>query len=294
MAETSRREPKLVGDHKGNMEWLPISLIGIDERAQRLFVKAHADHIAAELDPDLLGKPLVVAILKKNGDGYNYICADGQHRIEAVKIALGDDQRIECEVIVGDVTLAAKLYRGRNDIRRPRVVDRFLAGITAQHPETVQINNIVKSHDLRIGRSQTDGTLACVSALVRIYRIDQGALLHAILSIVISAWGLKADALNGDVMSGLAMLCRRYPNVDKARLVTKLASTSSAAAGVLGRARTFRDAMGNSLPTNVARALVAMYNTGMRTGKLAEWDSYAAQVKVREILPLTNGAAHPA
>lgn len=258
--------------YQAKIEWVPVAKCRTEPGAQRAFVQAWADKIAAEFDPDLIGFPFVAAHPDEDDV---FVIIDGQHRIDAVKKALGIDQLIECEVVRGvSIARAAQLYRGRNAIRLPRPVDLFIAGVKGGVAECVAIEQIVRKAGLRIAGHATGNAVACVSALQHIYRLDtSGKILGRALAIGISAWGLTAEATQGNFLEGLALMLRRdWDSIDDEALARNLAGTSGGSAGVMGHARTLKAAMGGGIVVNVWRQLVTVYNKKRHKNLLADVD----------------------
>ena len=265
-------------EHETKLEWVPVADIGIEPRAQCPFNPARAQEIAQNFDPDALGYPYVHAAPKRGG-GWTFNAIDGQHRIAAVKIALGEDQRIECEVVRGiTIERAAQLFILRNKRRNPRPLDLFRAAVTAKNVAETAINNVAEGLNLHIQTGTQDGSVSCVVALLALYKLEQRGkgmptnLVEQTLALAKKSWGRRWDAFNGDLMRGVGMVLHRYGDEIEARSLTpKLASLPGGPPGLLGRGRSYREAHGGSTAHGVARALVAIYNKGRRSRQLAPW-----------------------
>lgn len=262
--------------YESRIEWVRLTDIEVDPLTQRPFDRGWAEKIAANFDPDKLGLPAVVALPLPDGH-WRYIVIDGQHRCASCRIALGENQQIECEVIRG-ITLsrAAELFRGRNMIRHPRQIDYFLAGVTAQNAECLAIRKIASELGVTIGRTTGEKTITCVATLQRLYRhgpsIRHGEILRQTLMMAIGAWGPRADTFNGDVLSGLGLVLSRHNNqIEPTVLEKRLCTYVGGSLGVLGRARSWREAAGGSVAQCVARVIIAAYNTGRTKSRLPEW-----------------------
>src|SRR5262245_28992785 len=93
---------------------------------QRQFRKAHGDRIAAELDLNKIGYPII-----NHRDGIYWVL-DGQHRIYALKENGFDKDVLDCEVYDGlsDAEMA-DIFLGR-DARKPiSPFDKFHVACTA-------------------------------------------------------------------------------------------------------------------------------------------------------------------
>ena len=259
--------------YQARVEWVPLSNIFVDSRAQRPFDAKWAQKIAADFDPDKLGLPAIVAVAEDR-----FAVIDGQHRCEATRIAMGENQQIECEVIRGiDIARAAELYRGRNTIRRPQTIDYFLAGVTAKDPECVAIIKILEDLGIKVMRGgANDNIIVAVASLQKLYRMGTvphpGRFLKETLMLAIEVWGRKAETWNGDLLIGLGLILARHGGeIDMGALEKKLRGFTGGALGVLGRARSWREATGGSVSQCVSRVIVAAYNTGRPKTPLPEW-----------------------
>jgi hypothetical protein len=272
--------PKLRPDYESRNEWIPAASIEVEPLAQRPFDPKWAKQIADSFDPDLIGFPVVCA-LPNNRGGERFIALDGWHRIKATMIALGESQSIQCEVIRG-ITLqrAAKIFRGRNNVRSVCNIDRFLAGVTAGDEECVAITGVVESFDLRVGRTQTDGIIKAVASLQWIYRGERSRgsgrnvlPLRRTLDVVTQAWGKSASGLNGAIIRGIgAVILRHGDMLDFEQLEHRLRQFRGGAAGLLGAGRGVSEAFGGSVANGVATRVVREYNKGRKpTNKLPEW-----------------------
>jgi hypothetical protein len=279
---TSRCRPA----YQRRIEWVPIREIGVPmaeqvgEDCQQPFCESRAARIAAQFDPDLLGFPLVAALGKNRNGQERLFVLDGQTRIAAVRMALGEDQSIECEVVRGlELREAAALFVGRNTSRRPRAVNVFLVNVTAGEPEAVAITAILAECGVRISRSPgKESETSAVSSLQRIYRLDareeqQGRLLRRTVQLALAAWGSGADSLTGDILLGLAFVLHRHDvsSFNLPALERKLRGFPGGALGLLGRGRAIHEGLRGSLPPCIARAVVTAYNQGRTKGRLPEW-----------------------
>lgn len=268
-------------EYRSRVEWLIARDIDVKEGAQRPFDANHAARLAKDFDPDALGYPFVAAIENKNGVE-RYYAIDGQHRVAAVRIALGEDQQIQCEVVRGiDIPHAAALFVARNTRRNVRSIDQFVANVTAQHPDHLGITKILADLGLRVaGGSQSDGVVHAVTSLLKIYRMDpedtRGHLLRRVLTLCISAWGRGADSFMGDLLSGLSLvLVRHGGELEAEALERKLRAHTGGALGLVGKARSFRESLGGSIAQSVARAVIASYNSGRTKYRLPQWGEKA-------------------
>lgn len=279
---------KVTSAYSRTIEWVPVKAIGVEATAQRRFKPTRMEAIANDLDPDKLGLPALAA-LSSNGRE-RFIVVDGQHRIAAVRKALGEDQLVQCEVVRGlTIPQAAEMFLGRNTASPVHVLDKFRVAVTAKRADEVAVNDMVEALGLRIRAGAEDGSVCCVGTLLGIYRSDPAAgdrhdgMVPRVLRMALAAWGRPASSFQGDVLKGLALVLSRYPGlVEEEALVAKLSGVPSGAVGILGRGRTYRQLHRGSVAHGVARAVVALYNTGRRRYVLPDWDDREKPVKAKK------------
>jgi hypothetical protein len=272
-------QPKLRPEYQSRVEWLRVSDLDVEELAQRPLDVKWAKEIGDALNPDLIGFPAVCAIPTKTGERYHV--ADGQHRVKAVALALGDDQMIQCEVIRGiSLQQAAAIFRGRNRTRSVKPIDKFLVGITAGDDECLKIGAIVEGLGLKVARGSNDGAITAVVALQWVYRGEKSRgngkneiALKRTLNTMMQAWGKGADVWHGDVIRGLGAVVLRHGDVlEYDGLENRLRQFKGGALGLIGAARAIREGFGGSIANGVATRLIREYNKGRKqANKLPEW-----------------------
>lgn len=250
---------KMTTRYTSRIEWLPVSVLEVAPEAQRPFEAKAARAIAADFDPDRIGYPLVVGITKHGKE--HYYILDGQHRVAAVRLALGDDQLIQCEVKRGlTIQEAAKLFLGRNAARAPRATAKFLVAVTAGYKAETDVHQIIQE----AGQTVTHGGsgITAVTSLMALYRIDQGQTLRRTLAVLTRAWGNKRpEVFNGDVMRGTGEFLRHFgEDVEDPYLVRRLAALPSGPDGLLGRGRGYKATLGGTTWRGIANSLVGIYN----------------------------------
>lgn len=274
---------RLRSNLRRRIEWLPARAIVVEPTAQRPFSEARADMLARVLDPDKLGMPLV-AELGANGHT-RFVAVDGQHRIAAVKKAHGDEMMIQCEVIHGsNLKTAADLFIARNSGKAPCAYDKFRVAVTAGHADETAVDEAVRALGLRIiTNGAKEGVVTCVTTLMALRRLDPRRddphenLVTRTLRVALAAWGRSSSSFQGDVLRGLGMVLHYYAKlIDEERLVNRLAVFPKGGLGVLGRGRTHHDLSGGSVAIGCARAVLQIYNTGLRKQQLPAWDDRAA------------------
>lgn len=274
---SAQRNPENHNDD-WRMEWLLLDALEYEPSIQRPLDQRAVDKIAATFDPDQFGIPLVAALPLGRGR-YRYVVVDGWTRINAARKALGDGQKVLCQIRDHlSLAQAAAMFRGRNSARPVRTVDKFLVGITAGDEECLAIAAAVESYGLRIGRVTADGIVTAVVSLQWVYRGEKSRgngknliPLKRTLDIVTQAWGKSAASLMGDVMKGIGAVILRYGDqIDYDALIHKLRQFKGGAAGLLGAGRGAREWAAGSVSNGVAAVVVREYNKG-RKHKLPDW-----------------------
>lgn len=254
-----------------------VSDLNIDPEAQRklssAWVKAHID----EFDVDQLG----YIVVNRREDDKMYV-VDGQHRVELMRAVGWGDQLIHAEMFSGlSQREEAELFNARNDRRAVRKFDHFRIAATAGDEMACEIYAIVQSVGLTISDQQTDGSVAAVDKLEKIYNgagitsVREGKnALSRTLAVIKSAWGNSSAGFNGALLHGIGLVQLRYNGaIDQKALATKLAPIKGGAPGLLGNARALREMSGRPVHHCVASIVVDVYNKGRRTGKLDDWEA---------------------
>lgn len=258
------------------VEWVDIDRIFTDHTVNTRYVDdAWVDRRVAAFDPDKLGVPVVSE--RENG---RFACLDGQNRLELCRRAGYGDSKIECRVF-HNLTPAqeAALFLGHNDSRQVGTYHKFVARVTAEDPDAVAINNIVKAAGWELSYYLADKKIAAVAAVETIYktgRLDpvdgRGATLKATLAIATEAWGHSQDAANGQVLRGIGLLVNRHHSIlEIPALVKKLSTFRNGPLGILADARGLHQYTGGPIAACVAETLVRIYNSHRRTGALPPW-----------------------
>lgn len=261
---------------KATDEWLWVSNLHGDSRYQRPIAKRKVRKIAAEFDPDALG-----SIYVSERDDGTFVVLDGHHRVVAVRDELGwTDQKVPCHVYHGlSLEDEARLFRKFNELRtRPRPIDLYRAKVVEGDPAALDIEKLLKSRGLVVNTGLAPNTVQAVQALERIYTNGGKVVLGRALDVAARAWGARGDAYQGDVLTGIALVCSRFPTANLDRLVKKLAAHEPGV--LLSRARLLRESEASAgvsgsdgrVASATARVIVGLYNAGARAGRLA-WES---------------------
>lgn len=263
--QPSRKPSKIRPVPLGSMR-IPPALV-----TQREFRKAHGDRIAATLDLNKLGFPII-----NHRDGIYWVC-DGQHRVYALKEnGFGDKDVLDCEVYEGltDAEMA-EIFLGRDERRAISPYDKFHVACTAGHARENSVRRIVEVNGLKISRNKEEGAIAAVSALCKVYDRAGETVLGQVVRVLKNGYDGDPQSFDSSVIEGLGLVFNRYNGkTNEKDLSSRLASSSGGPRGLLRRAESQRERTGNQKSQCIAATVVDIYNRGMgpRAGdRLPSW-----------------------
>jgi hypothetical protein len=264
MAKQPNRKPSKI-------QLIPIAQMRVPPAlvVQREFRQSHADKIAANLDLNKLGFPVV------NHRDDIYWILDGQHRIDAMKQNGFEAYELECEVYEGltDAEMA-DIFLGRDARRQIPPFDKFLVSCTAGYKRENDIKRAVETNGQKISRQRDEG-ISTVGALGKVYdRAGDGVLGQVIRTINL---GFGGDPLGFDrsVIEGLGLVYNRFNGrTQEKQLGQRLSNLKQGARELLRRAEALKERTGNQKKHCVAAALVDIYNKAeapKSKGRLPSW-----------------------
>lgn len=254
-----------------------VSDLKVDPEVQRKLSMQWVREHTKDFDVDQLGY-----IVVNRRDGGSAYVIDGMHRVQLMREVGWGDQNIHAEIFDG-LTQAeeAELFNARNDRRAVRKYDRFRISFTARDPQAVEITQIVHRVGFAISDQLLDGNIVSIDSLEKIYlgggistKAEGVVALRRTLEVLRDAWGKSSAAVNGDLIRSLGMVHLRYSTeIDHKGLVTKLASFTGGAPGLIGRGRSLKELRGRPLYHCIASIIVDAYNRGRRAGKIDAWET---------------------
>lgn len=233
---------------------------------QRPFRKAHGDDLAANLDLNKLGFPIV-----NHRDG-NYWVLDGQHRIYALKENGFADDVLDCEVYenLTDAEMA-DIFLGRDDRKSVDPFSKFHIACTAGRKRETDIRRTVETQGLKVSKNRAEDSVGAVGALGRVYDRDGAIVLGQALRTIKNAYAGDPEAFDQHVIDGVALIFNRYNGqTNEKELATRLGDSRGGVRGLLQKAETVRQKTGNHKAQCVASVAVEIYNKGGGK-KLPSW-----------------------
>ena len=253
-------------EREAALQWVPLKLMTINELAQRAMNFAWVNKLALKFDLEDMGNPTV------NHVSGSYHVIDGQHRVEALKIWLGDGwegQEVQCWTYEGlsDADEAEKFLKLQQRLH-VQSLDRFRIAVSAGRETESEIQQIVEALGLTISRYK--GGIMATGTLKRVYERGGPEVLARTLRVIRDAYG--EPGLEASVIDGIGLFAQRYNGTaDDNRLVERLASARGGVGGLLNKGTVLRKQTGNARGQCVADDAVEIYNRGMGGRKLPSW-----------------------
>lgn len=246
---------------------LPVSKLIVDPNLQRNLDRQRAARIAEDLDPAAIG---VITVSRRANGSYHII--DGQHRVEALRLAGGDKEQVNCRVFTGlSAEDEARMFRLLNNTTRLQALDKFRVRVVEGEKVATHISDLLAKYGWKVALSGADGTFIAVVSAERVYLRDPVAIERTIATIT-RAWGHTTTGTDGRIVEGLGMVYARYGSaVDDNDVVDRLAKYAGGPNRLLGNARAVRDMYRISVGSAVADIVVELYNARRKTRALAPW-----------------------
>lgn len=229
---------------------------------QREFRKAHGDRIAADLDLNKLGYPVI-----NHRDGHYWVL-DGQHRIYALKQNGFTSDVLDCEVYenLSDEEMA-DIFLGRDSRKAIAPFDKFHVACTAGYVRETGIRRAVETQGVRIGRAKEDHTVSAIGTLGKVYDKAGGGkngevVVGQVVRTINKAFGGDPASFDRGLIEGIGLVFNRYNGLtNESDLAARLASKG--VRGLLQRAEAQRLRTGNQKGQCIAAAVVEAYNKGV-------------------------------
>lgn len=250
-----------------HIQWVRLDQMKINPQAQRALNEAWANKLADEFNPDLMGFVHV-----SHRDGWYYVI-DGQHRVKAAIIFLGDSsQQVQCHVYEGLTNeQEAQLFLELNNTRTQGPMSKYkvaLNGPSNKYPDEHDVERICRSLDLRVGLDKNCEEIGCISALLGVYRKHGPASFSFAMRVIRDAYGF--DGFKRQTISALALIKDRYGDkIVEDKLVDRLSKTGIVE---LNRsAKSMKEATGNPADQCYAHSMIQFYNQRNAQCRVDPW-----------------------
>jgi len=250
---------------------LSVSDLLVAEAYQRTIVPAQVRRITKALDQDAFGSLTV----GERQDGTLWV-VDGLQRLTAAR-QLGI-AAVPCDVFQSTgPEHEARVFRLKNKHRtNVSAIALFRAQLTEGDPQSAEIAGVIRSAGLRLvlseGGKNTWPDVKAVRSVERAYGRVGSEGLATVFRILSEAWAGEKDALQGDMIDGLAMFIKRHSEFDEQRLIDKLKTRSVAgvlrAADATYRLSRDRDTSHHGRALATYDAILLVYNKGLRRERL--------------------------
>lgn len=264
MSAAPKPGPPTVATTEATLRSVNIKDMAVSEMAQRDLREPFVDDILADWHPEQVG---YLDVSLRDG---KYWIVDGQHRHAALTRKFPDGALIMVRVYTGlSEQDEAELFLKLNHKLNVSAMDKFDVSVVAGRAVETDVNRIVKSHNMVVGRNDKPGHLQAVGTLVRIY-VDHGPkVLDRTLGVLIPSFG--DTNLFAGLLSGMGSVLARYPEIDEERLVSKLSTLRGGMSAVRTRSEVLHKQTGRPKTQCVASVIVDIYNSGKGGKKLPTW-----------------------
>jgi uncharacterized protein DUF6551 len=278
--------PEFVKELHANskIEKIQLSKLHVDSSYQRDISEKLVDEIAGNWDVIASELILVSNRGQRPTDGEvrgGLFIVNGQHRSKAAaKLGLTEiDARIIDLRKEEDPAAIEAAFRLKTNVRLgDRSLERFKAQLRAGDPESIAIRDLLQQFDTEINQvPNSEVGINAVVTIEEIYRVDDGALLRDVLTLVKDVWKhVGGDYTKSPLLKGIAWFIEKHANeTDRSRLVHKLEGIGSTV--LEQRSRTIKLTMGGSLWVNYYRAIVELYNEQLREKHRLQWKLRGSQ-----------------
>lgn len=253
------------------LTWVIAGIISVPDY-QRPPQATRVKKIADEFDPDKYD-PLK---LSRRADGSLWVI-DGNHRLQAIMSMGWGDQLVPARVIQGlTYEQEAALFVAQKDRRDPDAAERFAGRLEQREPTALDMLRVAEEVgvilDYRKKKSSGEPhVIYAISSAEAIYRDGRADRFRLALSLINRAWGETPGAFVSEVLGGMNTFLARYEkrlDLEQARKAFARVTLDEALRSASSMRHMFRE----DARTCLGRALLHIYNNGLRTHRLPGWD----------------------
>jgi len=178
---------------------------------QRTPNKQHITKIVNEWQPHRFDDPVVIIC----SDG-THLLDDGQHRVEAAAVKLGEDAEILCRIGYSD-TPGLEFVALNSTRRLVTAYWKHTAHLSDGEDIAVGVTAMANNHGLNITKGNTPRTISAVNTVTNLYQRDQLALDRTlyVLANVIENREDEVGWLKANVIQGVWYVIHSYDCDDK-------------------------------------------------------------------------------
>jgi len=249
--------------NKYTVEEIPVGQLAVDRRVQRSTLDTlRVERMIHKYNPDAVG---VLHVSRR--DTGEIVVLDGQHRREVLLRRFGAEQVATCHVFTG-LTLAeeAEIFLDLNTTNKPTIIDKFNVRVTAEGPEAVAINEILKSYGWQVSRNRGNFHCGAVGVYEKMYTLGvksghEPNTLQAAVMVVTRAWGGDPYGMQAVIIEGIGRVIHDYNSkVQLDHMVEKLREFRGGPATLHAEASQMATVRRGKVSMAVAELVVETYN----------------------------------
>ena len=243
---------------------------------QRVVDQNQVKRIAKNWDWSMVG---LLTVSRRVGEPHpgELFVVDGQHRLEAGRMAFGEEQPLPC--VVRPMTYeeeAARFARQSQNTRRVGARDLFHARIEARDPDAIEVKEVVERQGWVISSHKTpsgQNSIVAIATLVSIHRMYGATTLEETLRTLASAYGYHYEAVDNRILNGVAHFLYHFPVANRRELADKLGRPESIPRALQQNAARYGGyGSGKGGSMAMSRAIMDVYNKNRRQQNQLEWD----------------------
>jgi hypothetical protein len=177
---------------------------------------------------------------------------------------------VPCHVFDGlSIEEEASVFLDGNFRETPNKMDKFKVRLTKGEPKATKIDQLTKAYEWQISATPTNGNIAAIGALERLYDLSERLemephLIQIVLITITRAWGHERQGAQSVLLEGLGRLWAAYTSkISLDRLVETLRNYPDGPHGLHLAASQASRARGLKVPMAVADIVTERYNKGL-------------------------------
>lgn len=195
-----------------------LSTVITDAKFQRPPDDGRIKRYGQKFNQRLFGTPEIAEL-----DGNLYVI-DGQHRIEAGKLAGLKRARMRIHYDLTYEEIVALYRKFNNEHKKLLSIDDFNAALEQKDPDALSLRDKVETAGFKIGRGQSFAVINAVGELRKMYNRDESLITTTLLFCL--AFQEYGYSLNGNLIGGIHLILSKQPDINYKRLQKVLARKS--------------------------------------------------------------------